>query len=187
MKHTFYSLAAGIMVCLCGMAQASVYHCVVNGQNVYTNKPNGNCQTAKLDKLGSYTSDKAILARQNELSNAKIAAANEQSQSAASAKTRTTPASTTQQANAQTAKPATTQAVAHRPQTQRDQGRREILMSELSNEKKALAQARLALTNGKLIRSDNNERQQQSLASLQRAVDDRMQNVQALQNELSRM
>ena len=60
-------------------------------------------------------------------------------------------------------------------------------MSELTNEKKALAQARLALTNGKLIRNQADARKQQSMSSLQRAVDDRQQNIQALQNELARM
>jgi hypothetical protein len=72
-------------------------------------------------------------------------------------------------------------------QSHRDQGRREILMSELTNEKKALAQARLALVNGKLIRNQADARKQQSMSSLQRAVDDRQQNIQALQNELARM
>jgi len=60
-------------------------------------------------------------------------------------------------------------------------------MSELTNEKKALAQARLALVNGKLIRNQADARKQQSMSSLQRAVDDRQQNIQALQNELARM
>ena len=64
---------------------------------------------------------------------------------------------------------------------------RKILMSELTNEKKALAQARLALVNGKLIRNQADARKQQSMSSLQRAVDDRQQNIQALQNELARM
>lgn len=177
MKPILWLACVGFGMLSVSAAQANVYHCVVNGQNVYTNKPHGNCQTAKLEKIGSYTSDKTILARQNEASNTN----NATPPAAAKPRTQTTAAATTNHATPAAAKPV------NHPQSHRDQGRREILTTELSNEKKALAQARLALSNGRLIRSDNEARQQQNLASLQRAVDDRMQNVQALQNELSRM
>lgn len=181
MKPIVCLACVSVGMLLVSTAHANVYHCVVNGQNVYTNKPNGNCQTAKLEKIGSYTSDKTLLARQNEASNASAASP----QAAAKPRTQTTTTAAATTNNAAPA-PAATKAVNH-PQSHRDQGRRDILSTELSNEKKALAQARLALSNGRLIRTDNDPRQQQNLASLQRAVDDRMQNVQALQNELSRM
>ncbi|UOO91808.1 hypothetical protein [Vitreoscilla stercoraria] len=181
MKPIIWLACVGFGMLSVSTAQANVYHCVVNGQNVYTNKPSGNCQTAKLEKIGSYTSDKTILARQNEANHASAA-----NPPAAAPKARTQTAAAATHAATPAPAAATAKPVNH-PQNHRDQGRRDILTTELSNEKKALAQARLALSNGRLIRSDNDQRQQQNLASLQRAVDDRMQNVQALQNELSRM
>ena len=183
------------------VAQANVYSCVVNGEKIYTNKKVGNCHSEKLDKIGSYTSDRSIIERQNRLSDEKIAAqrgGNQDSNNNAPAvQQAAAPAVRSRPAVASAAPPAsrpvsTAPVVANNTpstpaQSHRDQGRREILMSELTNEKKALAQARLALTNGKLIRNQADARKQQSMSSLQRAVDDRQQNIQALQNELARM
>ena len=182
------------------VAQANVYSCVVNGEKIYTNKKVGNCHSEKLDKIGSYTSDRSIIERQNRLSNEKIAAqrgGNQDSNSNAPAVQQAAAPAVRSRPAVASAPPAsrpvsTAPVVANNTpstpaQSHRDQGRREILMSELTNEKKALAQARLALTNGKLIRNQADARKQQSMSSLQRAVDDRQQNIQALQNELARM
>ena len=199
MKHVF--LLGCLSAMLASVAQANVYSCIVNGEKIYTNKKVGNCHSEKLDKIGSYTSDRSIIDRQNRLSDEKIAAQRNGNQDNSNA------APPVQQAAAPAARnsrPAVAAAPpANRPvstapvvanntpstpaQSHRDQGRREILMSELTNEKKALAQARLALVNGKLIRNQADARKQQSMSSLQRAVDDRQQNIQALQNELARM
>ena len=201
MKHIL--LLGCLSALMVPLAQANVYSCVVNGEKMYTNKKVGNCQSEKLDKIGSYTSDRSIIERQNRLSNEKIAAQNGGSQNSSNN------APPVQQASAsppssRPVRPIAAAAVPTRPatnipavannnapaapaQSNRDQGRREILMSELTNEKKALAQARLALTNGKLIRNQADARKQQSMTSLQRAVEDRQQNIQALQNELARM
>ena len=189
MKHVF--LLGCLSAMLASVAQANVYSCIVNGEKIYTNKKVGNCHSEKLDKIGSYTSDRSIIDRQNRLSDEKIAAQRNGNQDNSNA------APPVQQAAVAAAPPAT-RPVSTAPvvanntpstpaQSHRDQGRREILMSELTNEKKALAQARLALVNGKLIRNQADARKQQSMNSLQRAVDDRQQNIQALQNELARM
>ena len=198
MKRIF--LLGCLSAVLVPVAQANVYSCVVNGEKIYTNKKVGNCHSEKLDKIGSYTSDRSIIERQNRLSNEKIAAQRGGNQDS----NNNTPAVQQAAAPAVRSRPAVASAPpASRPvstapvvanntpstpaQSHRDQGRREILMSELTNEKKALAQARLALVNGKLIRNQVDTRKQQSMSSLQRAVDDRQQNIQALQNELARM
>ncbi|UOO88545.1 hypothetical protein LVJ82_13865 [Vitreoscilla massiliensis] len=198
MKRIF--LLGCLSAVLVPVAQANVYSCVVNGEKIYTNKKVGNCHSEKLDKIGSYTSDRSIIERQNRLSNEKIAAQRGGNQDS----NNNTPAVQQAAAPAVRSRPVVASAPpASRPvstapvvanntpstpaQSHRDQGRREILMSELTNEKKALAQARLALTNGKLIRNQADARKQQSMSSLQRAVDDRQQNIQALQNELARM
>ena len=182
------------------VAQANVYSCVVNGEKLYTNKKVGNCHSEKLDRIGSYTSDRSIIERQNRLSDEKIAAqrgGNQDSNNNAPAVQQAAAPAVRSRPAVASAPPAsrpvsTAPVVANNTpstpaQSHRDQGRREILMSELTNEKKALAQARLALTNGKLIRNQADARKQQSMTSLQRAVDDRQQNIQALQNELARM
>ena len=182
------------------VAQANVYSCVVNGEKIYTNKKVGNCHSEKLDKIGSYTSDRSIIERQNRLSDERIAAqrgGNQDSNNNAPAVQQAAAPAVRSRPAVASAPPAsrpvsTAPVVANNTpstpaQSHRDQGRREILMSELTNEKKALAQARLALTNGKLIRNQADARKQQSMSSLQRAVDDRQQNIQALQNELARM
>ena len=199
MKHVF--LLGCLSAMLASVAQANVYSCIVNGEKIYTNKKVGNCHSEKLDKIGSYTSDRSIIDRQNRLSDEKIAAQRngnqDNSNAAPPVQQAAAPAARNSRPAVAAAPPATRQVstapvVANNTpstpaQSHRDQGRREILMSELTNEKKALAQARLALVNGKLIRNQADARKQQSMSSLQRAVDDRQQNIQALQNELARM
>ena len=198
MKHVF--LLGCLSAMLASVAQANVYSCIVNGEKIYTNKKVGNCHSEKLDKIGSYTSDRSIIERQNRLSDERIAAqrgGNQDSNNNAPAVQQAAAPAVRSRPAVASAPPAsrpvsTAPVVANNTpstpaQSHRDQGRREILMSELTNEKKALAQARLALTNGKLIRNQADARKQQSMSSLQRAVDDRQQNIQALQNELARM
>ena len=199
MKHVF--LLGCLSAMLASVAQANVYSCIVNGEKIYTNKKVGNCHSEKLDKIGSYTSDRSIIDRQNRLSDEKIAAqrnGNQDNSNAAPPVQQAAAPATRNNRPAVAAAPPATRPVSTAPvvanntpstpaQSHRDQGRREILMAELTNEKKALAQARLALVNGKLIRNQADARKQQSMSSLQRAVDDRQQNIQALQNELARM
>jgi hypothetical protein len=72
MKHVF--LLGCLSAMLASVAQANVYSCIVNGEKIYTNKKVGNCHSEKLDKIGSYTSDRSIIDRQNRLSDEKIAA-----------------------------------------------------------------------------------------------------------------
>ena len=192
MKHVF--LLGCLSAMLASVAQANVYSCIVNGEKIYTNKKVGNCHSEKLDKIGSYTSDRSIIDRQNRLSDEKIAAqrnGNQDNSNAAPPVQQATAPAARNSRPAVAAAPPATRPVSTAPvvanntpstpaQSHRDQGRREILMSELTNEKKALAQARLALVNGKLIRNQADARKQQSMSSLQRAVDDRQQNIQAV-------
>ena len=72
MKHVF--LLGCLSAMLASVAQANVYSCIVNGEKIYTHKKVGNCHSEKLDKIGSYTSDRSIIDRQNRLSDEKIAA-----------------------------------------------------------------------------------------------------------------
>ena len=66
-------------------------------------------------------------------------------------------------------------------QQHRDEGRKGILQSEINNERKALAQAKLQLTTAKLSKNSK------ETAKWQRAIDDRNANLNALNNELGRM
>jgi len=74
-------------------------------------------------------------------------------------------------------------------QKQRDAGRRQILEQELANERKALADARQALTDGQAVRNGNERnyaKYQERIQKLQDAVTDREKNIAALQQELAR-
>ena len=89
------------------------------------------------------------------------------------------------QAANQSPAPANTQGVqtqvSQSQQQNRDTGRKAIIQQELTNERKAQAQARLSLSMAKSAKNSAN------IAKYQRAVDDREQNIRALTNELSRM
>ncbi|MXR38182.1 DUF4124 domain-containing protein [Craterilacuibacter sinensis] len=77
--------------------------------------------------------------------------------------------------------------VAPETQRQRDGGRRQILQSELSNEQKALDDARRTLSDseaGLRTNSRTNPELSKRIAVLRESVKDRERNVQALQREL---
>ncbi|MDN0084468.1 DUF4124 domain-containing protein [Crenobacter sp. SG2305] len=79
--------------------------------------------------------------------------------------------------------------IAPSTQKQRDAGRRQILEQELSNERKALTDARQALADGQAVRNGNERnyaKYQERIQKLQDAVTEREKNIQALQQELAR-
>ena len=145
MKHVF--LLGCLSAMLASVAQANVYSCIVNGEKIYTNKKVGNCHSEKLDKIGSYTSDRSIIDRQNRLSDEKIAAqrnGNQDNSNAAPPVQQAAAPAARNNRPAVAAAPPATRPVSTAPvvanntpstpaQSHRDQGRREILMSELTN------------------------------------------------------
>ena len=149
-------------------AGAKVYECNVGGVTVYTSRPSANCHTPDLPRIGSYTS----IAPREPAAQA----------SAAPASPRRASMSTNRAANApiRTAPPLQT-ADAGLPKPSGSSGRRTILEQELANEQQALASAQNELSAARAQKNQN--RASQLTANIQ----DRRQNIQALQRELSRM
>ena len=71
------------------------------------------------------------------------------------------------------------------PKSSGSTSRRSILETELNNERKALGEAQKSLAQARVAKGGHVN--QQEITSLQSAVLDRQQNIQALQRELSRM
>ena len=150
-------------------AGAKVYECNVGGVTVYTSRPSANCHTPDLPRIGSYTSIAPRVAPPPR-------------EPAAPASPRRASMSTNRAANApiRTAPPLQT-ADAGLPKPSGSSGRRTILEQELANEQQALASAQNELSAARAQKNQN--RASQLTASIQ----DRRQNIQALQRELSRM
>lgn len=150
-------------------AGAKVYECNVGGVTVYTSRPSANCHTPDLPKIGSYTSIAPRVAPPPR-------------EPAAQASPRRASMSTNRAANApiRTAPPLQT-ADAGLPKPSGSSGRRTILEQELANEQQALASAQNELSAARAQKNQN--RASQLTANIQ----DRRQNIQALQRELSRM
>ena len=142
-------------LCSTYSADAKVYTCLQNGQVIYTAKPSGNCAEARLPAIGKYSSSPQT----------KIAS-----------RPRTTPP--TQVATSKTYKgePPTVNII---PKGN-DINRKSVLQTELTNERKALAEAQQALNRSRTGKGGDT-------TALQNVVFDRQQNIQALQRELSRM
>ena len=138
-------------------AGAKVYECNVGGVTVYTSRPSANCHTPDLPRIGSYTSIAPRVAPPPREPAAQA--------SAAPASPRRASMSTNRAANApiRTAPPLQTA----------DAG--------LANEQQALASAQNELSAARAQKNQN--RASQLTANIQ----DRRQNIQALQRELSRM
>ncbi len=149
---------------------AKIYTCVINGDTVYTSKPQGNCHSADLPSLGRYSSG-----GYQEQAVPKTQAAPVYQAPKGTAK---------KAAPRQPAAPVVTQTP---PPVKATGGRRQILEQELANERKALADAQKALAAGRSVSGQNNAQHQSSVRQLESAVLDRQQNIQALQRELGRM
>ena len=183
MKQSFHALAASLlMFAAASGAQASskIYTCTVNGEVVYTSRPSGNCHSADLPTIGKYSSTRydapalempepAAEAPSKRAGNAKPAPKNTAKASPAPAPIR----------------PAPEVAATPAPKSSGSASRRSILETELSNERKALGEAQKSLAQARVAKGGHVN--QQEINSLQSAVLDRQQNIQALQRELSRM
>lgn len=183
MKQSLHALAASLlMFAAASGAQASskIYTCTVNGEVVYTSRPSGNCHSADLPTIGKYSSTRydapalempepAAEAPSKRAGNAKPAPKN-------TAKTNPAPAPI---------RPAPEVAATPAPKSSGSTSRRSILETELSNERKALGEAQKSLAQARVAKGGHVN--QQEINSLQSAVLDRQQNIQALQRELSRM
>ena len=183
MKQSLHALVASLlMFAAVSGAQASpkIYTCTVNGEVVYTSRPSGNCHSADLPTIGKYSSSRYD------------APAFEMSESAAEAPSKR--AGNAKPAPKNTAKatpapapirPAPEVAATPAPKSSGSASRRSILETELSNERKALGEAQKSLAQARVAKGGHVN--QQEINSLQSAVLDRQQNIQALQRELSRM
>lgn len=183
MKQSFHALAASLlMFAAASGAQASskIYTCTVNGEVVYTSRPSGSCHSADLPTIGKYSSTRydapalempepAPEAPSKRAGNAKPAPKN-------TAKANPAPAPI---------RPAPEVAATPAPKSSGSASRRSILETELSNERKALGEAQKSLAQARVAKGGHVN--QQEINSLQSAVLDRQQNIQALQRELSRM
>lgn len=157
---------------------APVYECTIGGVTVYTSKRAGACRSPDLPQIGRYTSAPAPRVSQDELAAATgaakpAAAAAKPAAARSSAPIRSAPSY--QQAALQQSVPAP----AATPKT--SSGRRSILEQELANERKALASEQNELS---VARAQGNHARAVQLAN---GLQDRQQNIRALQAELSRM
>ena len=184
MKQSLHALAASLlMFAAASGAQASskIYTCTVNGEVVYTSRPSGNCHSADLPTIGKYSSTRYDAPA---LEMPESAAAEAPSKRAGNAK----PApKNTAKANPAPApiRPAPEVAATPAPKSSGSTSRRSILETELSNERKALGEAQKSLAQARVAKGGHVN--QQEITSLQSAVLDRQQNIQALQRELGRM
>lgn len=152
-------------------AAAEVYSC---GPGCYTSSPKRGLGRADLgNKIGSYTAVKPRVSSNND--DAPRATAQPVRRSVA-APARSVPV-------AQVAPVAT----APRLSSARSGSRRTILEQELNNERNALANAQKALAEGRAVNGQSDASHQNRIRSLESAVLDRQQNIQALQRELGRM
>ncbi|MDO4878867.1 MAG: hypothetical protein Q3966_06185 [Neisseria sp.] len=155
-------------------AQARVYECRVGGVTVYTSRPSANCQTPDLPRLGMYTSLPAPK---------RVAPPPANTAAVQQAKARTSGGVARVSAPIRTAPPmqADGTVAEETPKAGGNAGRKAILEQELANERKALAMAQNELSAARAQK--NVSRAGQLTASIQ----DRQQNIQALQRELGRM
>lgn len=161
-----YIVILGLSIWLAPL-QAAVYECHVNGKVVYTNKVKDGCQSARLSSIGSYTSDHNAYAKANSRSSVRKSTPVRSSGSRARN---------------------SSEKVSNQVQQQRDEGRLGILQRELSNEKNALANAQKQLReNRALKKGESATAHQQRLQSLQGAIEDRQENINAIQKEISRI
>ena len=154
-----------------GAAEAKVYECSVGGVTVYTSRPSPSCRASDLPKIGSYSSlpvprsaPQQFAARQDTPNATRRVSVNK----ASAAPVRNAP-------------PLQAADAALLPRPSGSSGRRTILEQELANERQALNLAQNELSTARAQKNQN--RASQLTASIQ----DRQQNIQALQRELSRM
>lgn len=155
------------------IAAAQVYSC---GPGCYTSSPrHGNGKAELGNKIGSYTSvtPRRIMSEGDNISQETT---QKTARRANNAPARNMPVSNIA--------PSVT---VPKLNAVRSSSRRSILEQELNNERNALADAQRALAEGRAVNGQSDAGHQQRIRSLESAVLDRQQNIQALQRELGRM
>lgn len=163
------TIATSLFLLLSPIAlQAAVYECVVNGKVVYTNKFKEGCHSASLSSIGSYTSDHRAYAKANSTPPPRRA--------------RTTRSTSGSRARS------SEERISNNVQQQRDEGRLGILQRELTNEENALAAAQQQLRENRAAKKgESADAHQNRLQTLQGAVQDRQENINAIKKEISRI
>lgn len=167
-------LLAATLLTASGASASRIYTCTVNGQTVYTTRAKGNCHSADLPSIGSYSSTRY---------EAPVYSAPEPAPTPVSAPKANTGKRTGKNTAAPT-RPAASSA-SSAPKTPANNSRRAILETELSNERKALGEAQKMLAQARVAK--NGSVNHQEINALQSNVLDRQLNIQALQKELGRM
>ncbi|HFC8542948.1 hypothetical protein [Neisseria weaveri] len=167
--HPLNWIAAAVLSILVGtpVYASKIYECTVNGRTVYTSKLSGNCRSADLPSIGSYSSSNDYAVKESH-----------------QPKTEKPKNKTANQAAAKASQPAGVQAAPVVP-VKNAGGRKAILEQELSNERQALKSAEQSLQNARAAKDGTVNRE--LIHQLQSSVLDRQQNIQALQRELGRM
>lgn len=168
-KTTLFAFTFSALI-IAPLAAAEVYSC---GPGCYTSSPKRGAGRADLgNKIGSYTA----------VNPTRHTATNDNGTTAQVATRRANPAPAR-------AMPVANMAPAASPKldTARNSSRRSILEQELNNERNALANAQKALAEGRAVTGQLDSGHQSRIRSLESAVLDRQQNIQALQRELGRM
>ena len=147
-----------------------VYTCERDGQIVYTTRSGAGCSSTQLPAIGKY-------------SNSRYDAP--PPQPAAEAVVKRHKAAEKRAPERQPQKAAAKHTPTAAPKAPVSDSRRSILETELSNEKKALGEAQKSLAQARLAKGGVVNRQE--VETLESAVFDRKQNIQALQRELGRM
>ena len=195
-------MSASLLVVWASQAHAGkIYEC--NG--IYTDKPSANCRSngsADLPEIGRYTSAPAPKVRltpvqaqaaDNGAADTPVKAAPSNfrtvvAHAPAPVRQNIQKASYTPPSNPMPS-PSAISAAPAAPATAKpsgSSGRRMILEQELNNERRALAEAQAALIRARAVKVGMAVNPQQ-VSSLQSSVQDRQQNIQALQRELGRM
>ncbi|WP_437179467.1 hypothetical protein [Neisseria perflava] len=164
-------------------AASKIYTCETGGVVVYTSRPSASCRSADLPSIGSYSSSRydeympSVSQTQPQPSSKKRAAKSSHAKKG-QAKSGSTKTSAPRA-------PVVAAPIATAPRAPANNSRRAILESELSNERRALAQAQKALAQARTAKGGSVNQEQ--VNALQATVSDRQQNIQALQRELGRM
>lgn len=182
MKYFVLNTFAAVLTLSGAAAEAGkIYTCEVNGTIVYTSRPSGGCQSPDLPPIGRYSSARYdapefVSPPQPQRQENKASGSSKRSQ--AKTKTPVSPIKPVAVSGVQSPAPAPKSPAG-------SNSRRSILETELSNERKALAEAQKSLAQARAVRGGTIDRQQ--IQNLEGSVLDRQQNIQALQRELGRM
>lgn len=173
-----------LTVCTMQAQAGTIYEC--NG--IYTDKPSSECRShgqTNLPSIGTYTSAKPKPVYRTDTQPATSATPSARPAKKTSSKPLPVRQPSLQQAYKAPQPAGSAAYIAQTGNAKPSNSRRTILEQELSNERKALAQAQADLIRARTLK--NGSANPQQISSLQSHVLDRQQNIQALQRELGRM